>query len=226
LPDINAIVFDMDGLLLDSEKIALETFTAACREHHFEPDLKIYFRCVGTTAVKTREILLEGYGPDFPFEKVYALWGQKFHQETWDKPIPLKPGAVSLLQYLEILHLPKALVTSTRQEVAVRELAHTRLLPFFEFVIGGDNIRNGKPHPEIYLTACTRLHADPSLCLALEDSNNGVLSAYRAGLQVIQVTDLLEPSPEVRALGHRIVKSLTEVEDLLRQGEFTLHSRV
>jgi HAD superfamily hydrolase (TIGR01509 family) len=217
---INAVVFDMDGLLLDTEKIALATFTEACREHHFEPDLKTYFKCVGTPHEKTREILLEGYGSNFPYEAIAKSWSHRFHEETWDKPVPLKPGALSLLEYLEGLRMKKALVTSTRQQTAVRELTNTHLIHFFEFVLGGDSIRNGKPHPEIYLTACQRLNEEPAGCLALEDSNNGVLSAYQAGLQVIQVTDLIEPSAEVKSLQLRTVQSLVEVLTLFKEGAF------
>jgi len=219
MPNIRVVIFDMDGLLLDSEKIALTTFIESCRDCHFEPDLEIYYRCIGTTSSQTRKILTEGYGRDFPFEDISALWSHKFQVATLAKTIPLKEGVLSLLQYLNQRGLKKAVVTSTRHEIAVRELSANHILSYFEFVIGGDQVARGKPAPDIYLTACQRFSEDPSGCLALEDSDNGVLAAHNAGLAVIQVQDILEPAPEIRALGHTLVQSLTEVKSLFKQLE-------
>jgi HAD superfamily hydrolase (TIGR01509 family) len=214
---LKAVIFDMDGLLLDTERIALATFIEACRECHYEPKLEIYHQCVGTTYAKAKEILLEGYGKDFPFDAVSKLWEKRFDEETLDKPVPLKEGAMSLLQWLKRNGTMKALVTSTKQSDAIRRLANAGILGYFRFILGGDQISKGKPDPEIYLAACERIGEIPAVCLALEDSDNGVRSAVKAGLQVIQVPDLKEPSAEVKGLGHRIVKSLVDVEALLME---------
>jgi HAD superfamily hydrolase (TIGR01509 family) len=208
--NLKAVIFDMDGLLLDTERIALSTFIEACRECHFEPDLEIYRQCIGTTYARTAEILISGYGKNFPIDAVSSLWERKFDTETLDKPVPLKEGALNLLQYLEYIGIKKAVVTSTNQANALRRLANAGILKFFRFVLGGDQIAKGKPDPEIYLTACQKLAEDPAMCLALEDSDNGDRSAVEVGLNVIQVPDLKEPSMEVKALGHKIVKSLAE----------------
>jgi beta-phosphoglucomutase len=99
-------------------------------------------------------------------------------------------------------------------------LTRADILSFFDGIIAGDDVMNGKPNPEIYFTACRELDEAPSNCLALEDSNNGVLSALNAGLQVIQVPDLIEPTSEIKAYGHEIVQSLVEVEKILRSLQF------
>lgn len=207
----------MDGLLLDTERIARSTFMEACREFHFEPDLEIYHQCIGTTYDRAVAILTNGYGKDFPFDAVSKLWEKKFDEETLDNPVPLKNGALSLLRFLEQRRIIKAVVTSTAQSQAVRRLANAGILDFFGFVLGGDQISKGKPDPEIYLTAAQKLGEDPSMCLVLEDSDNGVKSAILAGCRVMQVPDLNEPSTEVKALGHEIVKSLVEIEELIRK---------
>jgi HAD superfamily hydrolase (TIGR01509 family) len=216
LKDLKAVVFDMDGLLLDTERISLETFVAACREYCFEPDLAVYHRCIGTNSIKTKEILIQGYGPAFPYDAVNALWREKYNKAVLEQSVPLKPAVVELLRYLDQNQIKKAVVTSTRQDIAVRELRNAGVLNYFEFVLGGDQIASGKPHPEIYQKACRNLGLPPQRCLALEDSDNGVRSAASAGLQVIQVRDLIEPSAEVRALGHPVVDSLAEVQILLK----------
>jgi HAD superfamily hydrolase (TIGR01509 family) len=213
--EYKAVIFDMDGLLIDSERIALSTFVAACRKYDFDPDIEVYYKCIGTTRPLTREILLDGYGRDFPFDAISELWGKKYYEETLSKPVPLKAGTLRLLQYLEKEGVKKAVVTSTRQESALRKLSNAQILHFFDFVLGGDQILHGKPNPEIYFTACHKLKEEPSKCLALEDSDNGVMAAFEAGLIVIQVPDLVEPSVDVKALGHEIKKSLTEVGSML-----------
>jgi len=212
--NINAVIFDLDGLLLDSERIALSTFVDSCREFGFDPDLRVYYKCIGTTFSTTKEILTDGYDKSFPCDAISELWSRKYHEEASDKPIPLKTGAPSLLWYLEKEGVKKAVVTSTRQESARKRLANAEILHFFDFVLGGDQILKGKPNPEIYVTACQKLDEKPLNCIALEDSE--VLSASNAGLVIIQVPDLVQPSANVRALGHRIAKSLVEVENILR----------
>jgi HAD superfamily hydrolase (TIGR01509 family) len=215
--NLKAVIFDMDGLLLDTERIALSTFIEACREYHFEPDLRIYDRCIGTTYARTQEILISRYGKDSPFDAVSKLWEKRYDEETLDKPVLLKVGARSLLRYLGTKGMKKAVVTSSSQAHAIRKLANAGILDCFQFVLCGDQISKGKPDPEIYLTACQKIGEKPPMCLALEDSDNGVRSAIKAGLKVIQVPDLKEPSVEIKALGHRIVKSLVEVEGLLME---------
>ncbi len=214
--NLRAVIFDMDGLLLDTEKISAATFIVSCRDCGLNPDIGVYHKCIGTTFARTKEILIEGYGKDFPVETVLRLWNKRFLEETENKSVPLKAGAMSLLKYLDNQRLRKVVVTSTRREAAIRELTNAQILLYFDFVLGGDQIPNGKPHPDIYLQACRQLNEEPSQCLAIEDSDNGVISASKAGLMVIQVPDLVEPSDKVKALGHRIIKSLIEVETLLK----------
>ncbi len=215
LVDIKAVVFDMDGLLLDSERVALATFVESCRVNGFQPDVTVYYQCIGSNEARTSQILQAAYGSGFPFEQVNTLWHALYEHEANLHPFPLKSGAAELLSLLEFRNISCACATSTRRLSAERKLANAGIFKFFKHIIGGDEITKCKPDPEIYLKACERLHCHPEHCLALEDSENGVLAAYYAGMQVIQVPDLVVPSDQVRALGHRIVNSLLEVRDLL-----------
>jgi len=120
---------------------------------------------------------------------------------------------VELLEHVKRIQIPVAVATSTRSTHALDRLAKAGLLDYFEFVVGGDQVKNSKPNPEIYLTATEKLQCDPKNCLAFEDSENGVRAALGAGLRVIQVPDLVVPSAEVVALGHTILASLSEVPE-------------
>jgi HAD superfamily hydrolase (TIGR01509 family) len=211
---VKAVTFDLDGLLLDTETVALETFVEACRANHFEPDTSVYCRCIGTTYSDVETILKTGYGADFPFDAVMALWNRRYAEEALHKPVPLKEGVLRLLRRLEMLGIRRAIVTSSKTVSAQRKLKNAGILDFFSVIVCGDQISKGKPDPEIYRTASEMLGEDPSVCLALEDSDNGVRSAIQAGFIVIQIPDLREPEEDVRRMGHSILKSLLDVEAL------------
>ena len=205
------VLFDMDGLLLDSERIARDAFVAACGELGWEADLSAYHRCIGSTYQRTREILTRHHGPDFPYDAVDARWSELYHARLASGPVPVKAGAVELLQYLSQAEIPRALVTSTRRSTAEPKLAASGLIGYFQALVCGGEAAHGKPRPDPYLAAAGLLGLEAAGCWALEDSANGVRAAVGAGCRVFQVPDLVAPDAEVRALGHEVVESLHEV---------------
>lgn len=220
-----AVIFDMDGLLLDTEQSALKTFMETCKIFNIGYDRSIYLQCIGTNEEKTREILCSIFGPGFSYEKFSEIWFQKFDMETLDRPVPFKKGAVKLLKKLEKICMPLAVATSTGHDDAVIKLKNSDIIDYFRFVIAGDQIEKCKPDPEIYLRAAEKLGVYPAQCLAFEDSENGVKSAVAAGMHVIQVPDLVQPSEEIKALGHAIFNSLNDVCDRFDE-LFTYHSNI
>lgn len=214
LDTFRAVIFDLDGLLLDTEKIALSSFVATCREFDFEPDIDIYVRCIGTNSTKTKEILTQGYGRDFPYEEIRKKWSERYEETIAERPVPQKPGASALLDFLEQARLNIGLATSTKYASALAKLKQSGLYRYFDIIVGGDQVEKGKPDPEVYLTVSRLLNTPPARCLALEDSDNGVLSAYGADMTVIQIPDLKAPSRKVIDLGHPILDSLEDVRRL------------
>lgn len=216
-PVPDALVFDMDGLLLDTERIARHAFEEACRAAGWaDPDLGVYARCIGGTGADEGEILRAGYGPDFPWDAVRDGWWRRYHEHVEHRAVPVKPGATELLSYCVESRLPCALATSTRAALAQRKLSLAGLDGYFAIRVTGDMVLRGKPHPEPYLSAAERLGARPERCWAFEDSANGVRSACAAGFEVFQVPDLVEPVPELRRLGHTVLESLYDAIDELR----------
>ena len=210
-----AVLTDMDGLLLDSERLARDAFIQACRDIDLPINLEVYHQCIGSTYAKTEELLTNAYGPEFSYEVLDTRWSHHYHARLAQSPVPVKDGARELLEFLTARDVPAALVTSTRRTTAVEKLEKTGLHGCFTQLICGGETERGKPSPDPYLAAARGLELDPRHCWALEDSANGVRSALSAGCMVYQVPDLVEPDDELRRLGHRIKASLHDVLALL-----------
>ena len=211
-----AVVFDMDGLILDTERIALDGFQHACRTLGAQPNPDAYLHCIGTNLQRTRELLVEGRGPDFPVDAVIQCWLEYCDGHTARQPPPLKPGALQVLDTLRHCAIPCALATSASGIEASNRLASAGLGEYFPIRVTGDQVAKGKPDPEPYRTAAVLLGVDPKRAWALEDSANGVRSALGAGLRVFQIPDLVPPDAPTLALGHTVLDSLYDVDDLLR----------
>ncbi len=206
-----AVIFDMDGTLLDTERVAQEAFITTCEELAVTPRMDLLLRCVGAADAIARGVIREGYGPTLDIDTFFAAWNRNFAAVNAVTPAPLKEGALALLDAVGQLGLPMAIATSSRTAHAVEKLGQAGLLARFRTVIGADQVQRPKPDPEVYLTAAARLGANPRACLALEDSEYGVRAAHAAGMTVIQVPDITQPSADLRALGHIVLASLKEV---------------
>ena len=201
----------MDGTLLDTERVAQQAFFTACDELGVAPRTDLLKRCVGAAEPIARQVLKDGYGPGLDCERFFQAWNRNFNSLSRLMPAPLKEGAVALLDAVAQLGLPMAIATSSGTSDAIEKLQQAGLLGRFKTVIGADQVRRPKPDPEVYLKAADFLGVDPRACLALEDSEYGVRAAHAAGMTVIQVPDLTEPSADLRSLGHIVLASLKEV---------------
>ena len=209
-----AIVFDMDGLLLDTERLARTTFEVACERHGVIVDRTLYHRCIGTSVDDTREILRGALGVA-QYDRISRDWAGLYEAHVTTRAVAVKDGAIELLDLARRLDLPMALATSTRTDLANTKLRLAGLDGYFSHIVGGDAVTRTKPHPEPYLTATRAIGFLAHECWAVEDSDIGVRAAHAAGLFVCQVPDLVQPSVAARALGHTIVDSLHDVARLL-----------
>ncbi|MEM7134059.1 MAG: HAD family phosphatase [Chloroflexota bacterium] len=214
-PEIHAVIFDMDGLMLDTERIAQEAWQQAGQEWGFELPDEIYLQAVGRTAKDTGMIFRSAFGPDFPFDAMYDRKQALLHQAIEEGNVPTKPGLFELLDFLEERQMPKAVATSTARPVALTKLTKTKLLGHFPVIVCGNEVAIGKPAPDIFLVAAEQLGANPATTLVLEDSVAGIKAAHAAGMIPVNIPDLKEPSDEVRALAYRILSNLHEVKNLL-----------
>jgi len=208
-----AVIFDMDGLMLDSERAILESLRAAALDHRADIDPDWWLCLIGHTEAVCRARLGAHIG-DAAADALLAD-GHARYVEVAEGGVPHRPGIVALLDLLVAHDMPRAVATSTRAPLAQRKLEAAGLLGYFHVVCTSSDVAQPKPAPDVYLLAAERLRVSPAQCLVLEDSPTGVRAALAAGMTVIQVPDLLTPDAATRAMGHRIVESLGDVRQML-----------
>jgi beta-phosphoglucomutase-like phosphatase (HAD superfamily) len=216
---LRAVIFDMDGLMLDTERIYHRTWRSAGAELGYHFSDKLLHGTTGRTFTDCYRWLQEQLGPDFPLARFQALWPHHWHHEVTQQGIPQKPGLVALLDWLETYQIPKAVATSTTHTEAHFTLRAGQIAGRFATVVTGDQITHGKPAPDIYLLAAARLGVDPTECMALEDSEAGVLAASAAGMYTVMVPDTKEPSPQVAAHAAHVFTTLHDVVALLQRDD-------
>ena len=209
-----AVIFDMDGLMLDSERALLGCLAQAgsAAGHDLPQDLLLSL--IGSSDAMTRQAIAGRVGMDAVDALLHDSYAR--YDGIVAAGVPHRPGIIELLDTLATHGIRRAVATSTRRPLALRKLETAGLLPYFEHVATSSDVAHAKPAPDIYLLAARKLGVEPAQCLALEDSPTGVRAALAAGMTVIQIPDLLEPDETVRALGHAIAGSLHEVRGLLQ----------
>ncbi len=211
MQNFNAVLFDMDGLLLDSEKLALAAFESTCARFELGDLSHVFTRLVGTNTALGKTLLREGLAGIMDAEVFAAQWQTQYRALTEDTPIPLMPGVAAFLKHTTALNIPMAVVTSSTSAQAKHKLTQAGILDYFRLIVGGDQVMQSKPAPEIYLLAAARMAVEPATCLALEDSANGVKAAVAAGMTVVQIPDLVPPDDELLALGHTVLDNIMAV---------------
>ena len=211
MSQIKGFVFDMDGVILDSESISDITWEQTAKEFNVQMTKEILNSCRGSNKNDILSKLSKIYGSDFDSEAFLNRTGVLFSQIETEKGIPLLPYAKEILSYLK----PKykiALASSTKGSTVQRQLQNCGVISFFEERITGEMVTHSKPNPEIYLMACKAIGLKPEECVAVEDSFNGIRSASAAGLCTIMVPDKVQPKKEIEILCWKVLKSLKEIE--------------
>lgn len=208
---IAAVLFDMDGLMFDTERLILRSWQRALADFGYEASEEVFMRSVGRTVAATNQILRAAYGPNFPLETTNNRTGDYVWQEVDANGAPLKPGLLALLDFLETRGLPKAVASSSERASIERLLRSVAIQPRFAAIAAGDEVVQGKPAPDIFLLAASRLGVDPARCLVLEDSEAGACAAHAAGMTAIIVPDLKPPSDEVARLAAAVLPDLHAV---------------
>ncbi len=212
--NIKAIIFDMDGVILDSESISDITWKMAADEKGLAVNDEILNACRGTNKNDTMTILKKYYGANFDSEAFLERTSQFFHEIEEKDGIPLLPYAKEILEYLKPRYR-LALASSTRGPTVERQLRAAGVIDFFETRTTGEMVVHSKPDPEIYLMACKSIGVNPGECAAIEDSLNGIRSAHAAGLHPLMVIDKVQPTEEIKKMCEHIFNSLDGLKTIL-----------
>ncbi len=210
---MNSVIFDMDGVLFDTERIWLEIWLNIARRQGIHDMAEFFPLCIGRNNTDTRGLMLEHYGADFPYEKFCREASVQFHRFVEQNGLPVKKGVHEILVFLKQANWNMGLASSSNYQSVTAHLGQAGMRDLFSVIVTGDMVKHSKPQPDIYLMACEKLGRHPYQCYAIEDSPNGVRAACRAGMKPIMVPDLVSPDAEMEAICHRIFGDLREVRD-------------
>jgi HAD superfamily hydrolase (TIGR01509 family) len=213
---IDAVLLDMDGTLLDTERVYMTSLTAALDAFGYPGATAIYHAMIGIPVPECQAMLRSRYGEDFPLADFNRAFDLK-SDEIFEAGLPLKPGAIELLDALRDANCPMAVVTSSSRRIAQQHLTLAGIRPRFETILTCDDVARGKPHPDLYVLAAERLGVRPQACVAVEDSNPGIAAAHSAGATAIMVPDIVPPTAETREKCAAVLPDLHEVLKMLRE---------
>ncbi len=207
---IEGAIFDMDGLMMDTERLVFENWQEIMTKKGYSYTADDFRKTIGKRRIETEQIMKAQYGEDFPYLECADECHVLFIEKTERDGIPVKKGLFELLQVLKERGVKTAVATSTRRPSAERALSMTGAMPYFDAVVCGEDVTEGKPDPEVFLKAAERIDVEPDKCAALEDSPSGITAAYRAGMKTIMVPDFIEPDDEIRDMLDLLCADLEE----------------
>ncbi|GHS85616.1 phosphorylated carbohydrates phosphatase [Synergistales bacterium] len=212
---LKAVIFDMDGLMFDTETLNMKAWKYAAKLHGFDITDEMVHSHVGMSIAATKRQMEEYFGPGFDFE---AVRKDRIHFSNVfieEHGTPLRPGLKELLAHLRNAHIKTAIASSTEEPLVRFNLDHARLGHDFDAVVCGDRVRNGKPEPDIFLLALKELGVAADEALVLEDSYNGIRAAHRAGIRSVMIPDTLPSTPEMESMFFGKRDSLLGVMDVV-----------
>ena len=213
---INGIVFDMDGLMFDTERICIQAWDYAGEKMGFGKTGYMVMKTLGSNKKKAHEIWGNEFGDKFNAEELEKYSLEYFDDYYKNNKVPVKKGLYDLLDYLRENNFKIAVASSSSEKSVVHHLKDAGIYEYFSAIVCGDMIERSKPNPDIYLKACELLGENPSNCIALEDSRNGLLAAISAGCKTIMVPDLWEGEEEIDNKLFNKVESLDKVIEILK----------
>jgi HAD superfamily hydrolase (TIGR01509 family) len=210
MKNFKAAIFDMDGLLLDSEPLAKKAFDTVCEQYGLGDMTDVFMQFVGTNTKKGNAVIKQAIDNKIDVDEFNTTWRGLYGSWVEHQAVPLKEGVKEVLEYFKSHNTPMAVATSSKTAIAEHKLKKSAILHYFITVIGGDQLTHSKPDPEIFLKAAEHLSCDPKSCIAFEDSPNGVMSAVAADMAVVQIPDLIKPDATLLELNHIVLDEISE----------------
>ena len=213
---LELVIFDMDGLIFDTEKLSYLSWVETAKKFNIDFDMSVFCKLVGTNHESCRNTLLAEYGDKIDVDE-YMEEKRKVNLSMLVNGAEKKEGLDELLIYLTNKNIKKAVATSSNREYALKLLEKADVLQYFDYVLCGDEIKKSKPNPEVFLNVAKKLEVNPRNCLVLEDSEAGTIAASRGKFKVIIIPDLKEPEKEIEELAYKKLNNLKEVINVIEK---------
>lgn len=210
---INGAIFDMDGLMIDSERIVYNGWQRLMDERGYNYDIEVYKQTVGKRKKEDEQFYYEKYGSDFPYAELSNIQRESYIKLVKTEGVPAKKGLYEILEFLKKGGVKIALATSTSRSTTLLNLRSLNVESYFDALVCGEDVVNGKPHPEVFLIAAEKIGVAPENCVALEDSINGIKSAFAANMTTIMVPDYVQPTDELLPMISCLCKDLLQAKD-------------
>lgn len=214
---INSVIFDMDGILFDTERLCEYSWITVAERNDLPGMREIFPKCIGLNANDSRRIVMGAYGENFDYTRFRKEASDVFWEYIEKNGLPEMQGIHEILEWLQEHKWQVGLASSTRYSSVISHLQDAKIRDYFSVIVTGDMVEHSKPQPDIYLKACGELGMRPEEVYAVEDSPNGIRSAFRAGMLPLMVPDMLKPDREMRSLSRRIFHNLAEVLEYFKQ---------
>lgn len=218
IKDIDAVIFDMDGVIYDTEAFYLKHWIQVFSEYGYEMTKAIYINAMGRGRKKVKEYFKSVFGEDLPIEEMYVKKDKLLFDAIRNKEVPLKPGALEFLSYLKNNNIKTALATSAKRKRLDIQLEDSPIVQYFDAIVCGDDVVNSKPDPEIFLKAAEKIGAKIEKCIVIEDSEAGIKAAHDGKMTAFHVEDLKEADDSIKENANMLFKNLKEIQDYLEGG--------
>ena len=214
---VKAVIFDMDGVILDTERVYNGAWDRFAVEHGFDRDMirKMVLDCTGTKEEYTIRRVTETIGDVISYEDSIAIVRKFFAEDVSANGLPKKAYVDEILSNLKDNGIRVGLASSTKEKIVRREMDEVGLTDYFDVILGGDNVKNGKPAPDIFLTCAELMKCEPGDCFVIEDSYNGIRAAHNAGMHPVMVPDQMPANDEMKSLAEVILDDLRQVQAYL-----------
>lgn len=212
---IKAVLFDMDGVIFDTEKAYLDTWIEVFNKYGYEMKREIYISVMGTGRKNVKKTFINIFGEDLPIEEMYKEKDELLAKIIDEGKVPVKDGAEEILLYLKENGYKIALATSAKRIRAHKQVNMAGLDKYFDEIVTGDDISNGKPDPEIFLKAADKLNVLPEECIVVEDSPAGIQAAFNGHMYGIHVEDLKKADEIIKKYCYRNYKNLKQIQEYI-----------
>lgn len=213
---IKAVIFDMDGLMIDSERVTFESYQEVLKPMGLTMNEEFYVTLLGKPVKGIFERFYDVYGKDFPIEDVirecHNVMAKRF--ETYG--VPIKKGLKELLYYLKKNNYKTIVATSSNRDRVDIILKQAGITQYFDDSICGDEVSHGKPDPEVFLKSCQKLNVSPDQAIVLEDSESGITASYNAHIKVICIPDMKYPEKQYQQMTYKILDNLENVIPIIK----------